>query len=184
MTKYEDLAKSAIGFDEKRGDTIKVENMQFARDAEAAPEQTLPLGFTKEDITKLLETIVLGLVATLFILLVVKPLTTRVMGTAPMPGTGGGAFAVPGGGQGSAANLLANQMSGQPLLPNQPGVSAEQLAERVMQVDSEIDRMINMEQVEGRVRASSLKKISEIVDKHPEQAVTILRNWLYQDTAR
>lgn len=184
MTKYEALVKSAIGFDEQRGDTLKVENMQFARDAEAAPESQLPLGLTKEDITKLLETIVLGLVAVLFIVLVVRPLTTRVMGApggAPMAGGGGGgggAFAMPQGG-----GMLADQ-SPQQLLGQGMGMSPEQLAERVMAVDSEIDRMINMEQVEGRVRASSLKKISEIVDKHPEQAVSILRNWLYQDPNR
>jgi flagellar M-ring protein FliF len=181
MSKYEDLVKSAIGFDDKRGDTIKVENMQFAQDAESVPEAQLPLGLTKEDITKLLETVVLGLVAVMFIVLVVRPLTTRVMAAVPAtpPGSGGGAFAMPGAG----GNMLSDQSGGQPLL-GQSGMSPEQLAERVMAVDSEIDRMINMEQVEGRVRASSLKKISEIVDKHPEQAVAILRNWLYQDPNR
>jgi flagellar M-ring protein FliF len=84
---------------------------------------------------------------------------------------------------GSSNNLLSDQSGGQPLL-GQAGMTPEQMAERVMAVDNEIERMINMEQVEGRVRASSLKKISEIVDKHPEQAVAILRNWLYQDNNR
>jgi len=180
MTKYEDLVKSAIGFDEKRGDTIKVENMQFARDAEAAaPEMQLPLGLTKDDLTKLLETVVLGLVAIMFILLVVRPLTTRVMATMPAP--------LPGGGFGGAAtggNAMLTDQTGAGHAPQLTGPSGsnfnpEQLAERAMQVESEIERMINLEQVEGRVRASSLKKISEIVDKHPEQAVAILRTWLY-----
>jgi flagellar M-ring protein FliF len=30
------------------------------------------------------------------------------------------------------------------------------------------------------VRASSIRKIGEIVEKHPEEAVAIVRNWLYQ----
>jgi len=181
MTSYEDLVKSAIGFDANRGDSIKVENMQFAHDAEAPPEQTLPLGFTKDDLAKLLETVVLGLVAIMFILLVVKPLTSRVMAAAPAPsgggGGGGGAFAMSGNA------MLTDQSGGMPQLGG-PSYSPDQLAERAMQVDNEIERMINLEQVEGRVRASSLKKISEIVDKHPEQAVSILRSWLYQDSGR
>ena len=41
--------------------------------------------------------------------------------------------------------------------------------------------MIDINRVEGRVRASSLKKIGEIVDKHPEEAVAIVRNWMYQE---
>lgn len=182
MSNYEELIKSAIGFDANRGDTIKVENMQFAKDAEAAPEPTLPLGFTKDDLTKLLETVVLGLVAIMFILLVVRPLTTRVMAT--MPATPGGGFAPGAGGGGNQMLTDQTGAGGAPQLGGPNQFNAEQLAERAMSVDSEIERMINLEQVEGRVRASSLKKISEIVDKHPDQAVSILRNWLYQEPNR
>ena len=42
--------------------------------------------------------------------------------------------------------------------------------------------MITLKQVEGRVRASSLKKIGEIVEKHPDEAVNIIRNWMYQES--
>jgi flagellar M-ring protein FliF len=184
VAKLEELVKSAIGYDENRGDSLKVENMQFARDAEAAPESPLPLGLTKDDLTKLLETVVLGLVAMMFILLVVRPLTTRVMSTMPAP-AGGGNFGF-GGGGGGGNPMLTDQSGagGSPQLGGPNNFNPDELAERAMQVDSEIERMINLEQVEGRVRASSLKKISEIVDKHPEQAVAILRNWLYQDVNR
>jgi flagellar M-ring protein FliF len=49
-------------------------------------------------------------------------------------------------------------------------------------VAQEIDQMIDIGKVEGRVRASSVKKIGEIVDKHPDEAVAIIRNWLYAET--
>ncbi len=48
-------------------------------------------------------------------------------------------------------------------------------------VAEEIDAMIDISKVEGRVRASSVKKIGEIVDKHPDEAVAIIRNWLYAE---
>ena len=45
----------------------------------------------------------------------------------------------------------------------------------------EIDQMIDLNQVEGRVRASSVKKIAEIIEKHPEEAVGIIRGWLHSE---
>ena len=183
MDRLQSLVQSAIGFDADRGDSIKVENMQFARDAEAAPEEALPLGFTKDDLSKLLETVILGLVAMLFILLVVRPLTTRVMAQMPAEGMMDGVSLPPGAASG---NMLTDQsgMGGQAQLGGPGAMSYDELGGTAIATESEIDRMINLEQVEGRVRASSLKKISEIVDKNPEQAVAILRNWLYQDPAR
>ena len=50
-----------------------------------------------------------------------------------------------------------------------------------MEDESLLDQMIDINQVEGRVRASSLKQIGEIVDKHPEEAIAIVRNWMYQE---
>jgi flagellar M-ring protein FliF len=49
-------------------------------------------------------------------------------------------------------------------------------------MDDQSESMIDISQVEGRVRASSMKKIGEIVDKHPEEAVAIIRSWMYQST--
>ena len=46
----------------------------------------------------------------------------------------------------------------------------------------ELEQMIDINQVEGRVKASSLKKIGEIIDKHPEETVSIIRTWMFQET--
>ena len=47
--------------------------------------------------------------------------------------------------------------------------------------EEEFETMIDIAQVEGRVKASSLRKIGEIIEKHPEEAVSILRTWITQD---
>jgi flagellar M-ring protein FliF len=44
------------------------------------------------------------------------------------------------------------------------------------------EAMIDLSRVEGRVKASSMKKIGEIVEKHPEEAVSIVRSWMYQES--
>ena len=45
----------------------------------------------------------------------------------------------------------------------------------------DLEQLIDINRVDGRVRASSVRKIGEIVEKHPEEAVAIIRNWLYQE---
>jgi flagellar M-ring protein FliF len=47
--------------------------------------------------------------------------------------------------------------------------------------DIEVDELIDIDKVEGRVKASSIRKIGEIVEKHPEEALAIVRNWMYQE---
>ena len=45
----------------------------------------------------------------------------------------------------------------------------------------EIGDMVNMNKVNGRVKASSVKRINDIVEKNPDAAVNIVRGWLYQN---
>jgi flagellar M-ring protein FliF len=40
--------------------------------------------------------------------------------------------------------------------------------------------LIDIDRVEGRVKASSVKKVGEIVEKHPEEALAIVRSWMYE----
>ena len=47
---------------------------------------------------------------------------------------------------------------------------------------SEIESMIDLNKVAGQVKASSLKKLGEIVDQHPDEALNILRGWMGENT--
>ncbi len=40
---------------------------------------------------------------------------------------------------------------------------------------------INIDNIEEMVKHSSTKKIAELVDQHPEEAVSIIRSWMYSD---
>jgi flagellar M-ring protein FliF len=79
--------------------------------------------------------------------------------------------------------------AGAPQLPPPPGMSVPAAAPPAAAVSAPmprpqtaIEQMIDIGQVEGRVAASSIRKIGEIVDKHPEEAVAIVRSWMYQGT--
>ena len=161
MTKIEGLVKTAIGFDAKRGDQIEVVNMPFTGfdDLAKGPEEFNLLGFTKEEIMRMAEGLGVAVVAVLVILLVVRPLVTRAFESMP---------------QGDDALMSEGmaQLSGPGGVP-MPGSSEE---------EEDLDELIDIDKVEGRVKASSLRKISDIVDKHPEEALSIVRTWLYQET--
>lgn len=157
------LVKSAIGYDQKRGDTVEVVNLRFAVPDEPSvePAQTY-LGLGKDDLVHIAESGGLVVAALVVILLVVRPLINRVFETLP-----GGA--VP---ELEAQRLLMHSGTAPAALPP-PGNLVPRGAE-------DPDQMIDIGQVEGRVRASSVRKIGEIVEKHPEEALSIVRSWLYQ----
>ena len=40
--------------------------------------------------------------------------------------------------------------------------------------------MIDISRIEGQVRESSIRKVGEVVQAHPEEALAIIRTWLHQ----
>jgi flagellar M-ring protein FliF len=44
------------------------------------------------------------------------------------------------------------------------------------------ETMINIAQIEGQMRASSIRRISELAEKHPEEAVSVVRSWMAQES--
>jgi len=167
------LVQSAIGYDEKRGDQVEIVNMRFAQPEEALGEPPpILFGMSKQDLFRATETLVLTVVAILVILLVVRPLVTRMLET-----TREAALA--------SQRMLAEQAAmGMAALPAPMGMGAlgGPAGTAMALMDDQPESMIDISQVEGRVRASSMKKIGEIVDKHPEEAVAIIRSWMYQST--
>jgi len=166
------LVRSAVGFDEKRGDSVEVINMRFAGGPDAADDGPRPLfGLDKNDYIRIAEMVTLGIVGILVILLVVRPIVRRFLEALPE------AIA-------SSKQMIADSAAAaKPALPSPgPGMLGLSPAMAGDTGGALADATIDMQQVEGRVRESSVKKIGEIVDKHPEEAVNIIRNWMYRDS--
>src|SRR5580692_4084750 len=83
------LVRSAIGFSQKRGDQVEIVNLRFAETA-AAPI-TEPSGwlsafqFTKDDIMRAIEMVVMGLLGFVVVFMVVRPLVRRIITPDPRP---------------------------------------------------------------------------------------------------
>jgi flagellar M-ring protein FliF len=152
------LARSAIGYDEKRGDAVEVVNLRFTAPEELpAAASTMILGLERPELMRIGELLVIALLGVLFLLLVARPLLLRLAETA-----------------GRLPALLPSGAGAAALLP--PG-AATAMARAAAGPDS----MIDIGQVEGRVAASGIRKVGEIVEKHPDEAVAIVRSWMYQD---
>lgn len=171
IEQIETLVKSAIGYKADRGDSVEVVNMEFVKlEPTDVDDGAFLFGISKEEFLQLAEVLVLAVVGLLVILLVVRPVLTRLFESMPttLASRGGGLI----GQDGQLAQLAG------------PGATADMAELLEGEDDAEeslLDQMIDINQVEGRVRASSLRKIGEIVDKHPEEAVAIIRNWMYQE---
>ena len=155
------LVRGAIGFDEDRGDKVELIQMKFA--SFDAPEEKLQLffGMGKNDILRVVELFVLSIVGILVVLLVVRPLLSRAFEALPSA-------------QDAAERLLADQGRSPALTgPGGGGLPVESDEEQ-------FDELIDIDRVEGRVKASSVKKVGDFIDKHPDETLSILRSWLYQ----
>ena len=166
MARIDQLVKSAVGFDAERGDQVSVVNVRFTREADAVggTEASNPLmGFDKNDIMRGVELGILGIVAALLIFFVARPMLKG--GGAPAP-----ALAMPAGAPATAQLAYAGSGADQLALPG-PGPT-----------EAEADTTIDIARIEGQVKASAVKKVSEFVEKHPDASVSILRNWLHESS--
>jgi flagellar M-ring protein FliF len=184
LEKITALVRSAVGYDEVRGDSIEVVEMPFIelQTGDGAVEMSF-LGLTKDDLMRAAELLVLGVVAVLVLLLVVRPLLGRLLEVDEESLGDGGAGLLPDGSPQPA--LIGPDGKEVPRLASDPGtVVANRVDEdggTEKNVAHEIDQMIDLNNVEGRVRASSVRKIAEIIEKHPEEAVGIIRSWLHAE---
>ncbi|MCK5575080.1 MAG: flagellar M-ring protein FliF [Sphingomonadales bacterium] len=165
------LVRSAIGFDQDRGDTVSVVNLQFSDFTQGldAPQAFNFMGLTKDDLSELLEVLVYGVVMILVLLTVIRPLVTRIAAAIPDASS----LAPP------EEQMTVTGPDGTPQLaaPGQPVA----MQPRTGPDGVPIEQMIDVAQVEGKVQDSAMKKVGDIVTRHPEEAAAIVRQWMYSD---
>ncbi len=166
MKRIEQLVRTAVAADDKRGDQISVVNVQFQRTADALGGTTAgaPLfDFDKNDLMRGLELLILGVVAILMVFFVVRPLLKSAGGPSVLslsPGT--------------------SALSGGPAPLGLIGSASGDSTGLIPSAATEMEQRIDIARIEGQVKASSVKKVADFVDKHPEESISILRGWLHE----
>ena len=158
------LVRTAIGFDQKRGDQVDVVNLRFAEQAPLPVAETggplSMLQFTKDDIMRGIELVVMGLLGLVIILVVVRPLVRRILTPEPRP-----ALSAP-----NARAALGAEGAEPPAADPGPAIT------------SQTAKMIDIAQVQGQVHAQSIQKVGELAQRNPHETVSIIREWLQEPT--
>jgi flagellar M-ring protein FliF len=169
LSKLQALVRSAIGYNETRGDQVEVVNLQFAPIEEAdfgtdeTPAEENGLNLASLDLTRIAELAVIGVLLLIGLFFVVRPLLARIA-----PGFAGGA----------ATTALPGAM---PALAIGGPEGEDAIAGALPSPDTlNEDMLIDIAQVAGKVKQSSVRKIGELVNNHPDESISILRSWLHE----
>lgn len=161
------LVRTAMGFDAQRGDQLHVANLQFvAADGGAlgSDQDRSLFDLSRQEYFQLAELAVLVVISLLVLLFVVRPLVRQIIA----PDTAGAKLADLTGSMPATAPAGAEALQpGQPMAalpaPNNKAVEALKLA-----------------RVEGDLQASAVREVGDIVDQNPDEAVSIIRQWIQQ----
>src|SRR5437762_9527131 len=152
------LVRSAIGFDQKRGDQVEVVNLRFA-EAPAVPAVVEPTGllgmlqFTKDDVMYVIELGVMMLLGLVVLFMVIRPLVKRILAAEVVPAPPEPALALTDG--------TAELGPGQALIAG-----------------SGTAQLIDVAQVQGQVHAQAVHRVGELAERNPNETASIVRQWL------
>ncbi len=164
------LVRSAIGYDRTRGDVVEVANLRFAPGAKpkvAEPVAEPFLGLDKEDYFYLAQVGGLFLIALLLLFFVVRPLVNRIVTPDEQLLEGPEGEAV--------QQQMITGPDGEPIeipegMTALPGPNGE--------AKNHVSDMIDVAKIAGELQENSVRKVGELVKGNPQEAVTIIRQWM------
>ncbi len=166
LDKIASLVKTTVGYDEERGDQIEVINMQFASiDVPLQLKESTFMGLTKKELFRIAEIVMFLIIGILIILFVLRPLISRAFGTMEAA-TADGPDLESIEGDGASAD-------GQ--------ITADMEAQAQLKAQADEEMLVSLGAVEGQLKSGTLDKIGELIDKHPDAAVSVLKGWVRED---
>lgn len=158
------LVRSAVGFDQTRGDVVEVVNLQFA----ARPDLSLPddqglFNFTQDDIMRAVELAVIAVLTLIVLFFVVRPLLGRVF-EADEP-----AEALLAGGPNAEGVVIGpNGEVIESPMPNVPEIALENTTTKALENALAL----------GAVQKHSLDQVGDLIKERPQDALGVLRAWM------
>jgi flagellar M-ring protein FliF len=169
LDRIEKLVRSAIGFDEKRGDRIDVVSMPFVATPDAA--DTSPSTRTSKansDLITFVQMVAFGIVGFGIVILTARSIFTA-LNKQPVSlaiATNAAGEIIPG------STAIGGQQGGAPGIEHSGGAGRPA---------ADDDDTVTMSNIQGQLRASSIRKVTQLVDRHPDTTLTIIRGWISAD---
>lgn len=164
------LVRSAIGFVKDRGDEVQVVNLRFAEAqapalADGGPQGWLDsfMSMSKDDYFTIAELTVVALISLLVLLLVVRPLVRRIITPDK-----------------NAPQLEALTAGGNPQLAGPDGHPAPGSELALPAPPNAMEESLKSARAAGDVQAKAVDDVGETIKANPDEAVTIVRDWIQQ----
>ena len=164
MGRIQDLVRTAMGFDKERGDQLSVVNVRFdhAADTGEGVSAASAFNFDKNDIMRAAELGVMLVVAGLLIFFVARPMM-----------------------KGATSGAVTPMLAARGVMPVQVGDAGAigydpRSGPALLSPPNDFDQKIDIARIEGQVSGSSVKRVADFVDKHPDESIAILRSWLHE----
>jgi flagellar M-ring protein FliF len=166
IARIRQLAAVAAGLNEDRGDVIEVAQLRFSRpDLDIGTPASSGFSLSRGDIMRIAEIAVLFITALLIVFMVARPLIKgAISGPAP---------ALAGAGAGGGTQALPSQ-------PKQAAIAHSGDGQFALPDSGEPEETIDIAHIDGQVKKSSVKKVSTLVEKHPDESMAILRSWMHE----
>ncbi|MBV8939313.1 MAG: flagellar M-ring protein FliF [Alphaproteobacteria bacterium] len=177
LAHIEDVIKSAIPYDAKRGDTVRVINMPFSKVETTAEKESFLASF-RHEFEGIIQTLIIAGVVVLAILVILKPAIQHLMrlSASASERTGEGMAAI-----GGPAGPMAIRLPGAAAAGGTAGGGGFVVSGGAGGAAEEEESMIDLDNVKGRVRSSTLRKVVDIVDKNPDEAMGVMRQWMTRE---
>ncbi len=178
------LVRTAMGFDQNRGDQLQVVNLQFADGPAAPTDNTAPglFDFSKDDIVRFAEMGVMLILSLLVLLFAVRPLIRRIVAPEIVAeeaaiAAQAAAQTVIGGTPGSTTLIIGPNGQSIPVEIGADGKPLPVLIDANGQVAAAASR-IDEAKAAGAVHLDQIRQVGELVAENPNEAAILIRTWL------
>lgn len=151
------LVRRAVGFDEARGDKVDVVNIQFNKSNPDVIQEEGLMDFLKRDLDSIIKTVVLGVVAILTIMLVIRPLVNK------------------------AFNVSSSDLEAQELRTMSENEALSQAAAAVGGGGENEGNQINLDVIQSKINYSPTQRVNDLIDSNTEDTLSIIRTWLAEN---
>lgn len=171
IEKINALVRSAIGFNQERGDVVNITNLQFApvKSAKLGAPSTSMFNFSKADYFYIAELTITLLISLFFILFVIRPLVKRVL-------------------EPEKNELVIDLVEHDTSNAIADGDKAESTANaehinRMEDIENQLAenktaQTIETAKMSGQIHAEAIKQIGSLVQNNPKEATAVIRQWI------
>lgn len=190
LNRMTELVKSAVGFEEGRGDSVSVDSMRFM---DYSMDLGDPIDITLADrLTESVVPIIRGLLALLITALVmvlaVRPILRRLDEPDALELEKGGVLPSPSGDAATSTQELEQSAEnrGYPMLPPvkpNDGATKATLPSTISQssedgTGDQLEDYVTKQGIRGSLHRKNIDKIQHLADDNPEEVLRVLRSWL------